>query len=695
MGEMESYSPEAVEVPDIPEVSEEPEISDTSEMLEVPEIPDRPEVLEEPEIPDTPEAQEVPEISDDQNVSGSLQELDSFEHAESAENRQSSDVSIEAPEIPEVNDNLDDDLQSLESSEAISVGTTYKEVDDSFVGPEKAEIYHSPETTLEVEPGLGPRPSFDTAPTYSPGLSDTVPSDSSSPNATEDSTSPLPINSLPEQPSENPPTRQLELASEVPSSLATEPEMSESSEKSSELLEAPNVPEITETQLVEVNAPLDQGRAEMIDTVNESNQSHPHVDAPQDQLYTNEGEVSTTSVKDQPQDIRTENPSLSSIKDPDIPITPEDTTTDRERAGKIDTVYESAPQADHLVESEQHLHNVEITNDSGLPKNAKTSSVTEINESPLKDEDIVLNEVQKIREQQKKELEADIEAFDNRPKPPSFDANLSKQEPHIVPATVIENLNTLVDEKKAIEIAKHEYPHKSIEDLADKNLGGVAMEGTVQRTLEDIHGADHVVPHPKDMLLQNGKPIEPDFVVTDDKGNPTEIVDAKGYTRKDTHNPEAAASSLTHMSNLEKTSRYTAVDNQSIKQVSFYMPAETATMKSVQDAVSNLGTDDRPLSLEVAGTEADLKQRMTDLRADPLERFNLSDNIESEISRIQGLPVDERRQAMGDFVVSLKDNKGDETSEGRNLRWDTRIERDGSGVTIIGKDGKEFTVWYK
>jgi hypothetical protein len=337
---------------------------------------------------------------------------------------------------------------------------------------------------------------------------------------------------------------------------------------------------------------------------------------------------------------------------------------------------------------------IDDDNDIGLPSGVKGEVITGPHEHVPEDDDI-LNGLQVLRDQQKAELDADRQAIDNRPAPAYYGADQRKPEPplvpHLVPATVIENLNTMIDERKAAELAKG----KSIETLPDKNLQGVAYEGMVQRALEDKYGEDHVIVHPKDMTLKDGRHIEPDFVTTNDQGEPTEIVDAKGYMRKDTHNPEAAASSLTHMANLEKASRYTAVDEETVKKVSFYIPTETAGMKSVQGAASALGTDDRPLSVEGVGTEADLKQRVADLRIDPSKRFEVSDDVISEIERIQNLPIGERRTAMGDFMSSLQDDKGDETTVGRNLRWRTRVERNGDGVTIIGKDGKEYSVWYK
>lgn len=67
----------------------------------------------------------------------------------------------------------------------------------------------------------------------------------------------------------------------------------------------------------------------------------------------------------------------------------------------------------------------------------------------------------------------------------------------------------------------------------------------------------------------------------------------------------------------------------------------------------------------------------------------------SEIERIQQLPASERRGAMGDFVMSLRDSQGNETALGRDLRLNTQVERNGDGITITDAQGNKHTVWYK
>ena len=95
------------------------------------------------------------------------------------------------------------------------------------------------------------------------------------------------------------------------------------------------------------------------------------------------------------------------------------------------------------------------------------------------------------------------------------------------------------------------------------------------------------------------------------------------------------------------------------------------------------------------GSEAEMGQRVEDLRAKPQEQWALSNETLDEIARIQDLPVEERRAAAADLVSSLTDGRGNEAAEGRNLRLHTRIERGGEGITIIDDDGQERTIWYK
>jgi hypothetical protein len=263
--------------------------------------------------------------------------------------------------------------------------------------------------------------------------------------------------------------------------------------------------------------------------------------------------------------------------------------------------------------------------------------------------------------------------------------------------TTLDEIDTYLDEKRAIKMAEQQFSHKQVEELPDHNLKGVVYEGMTARHLEGKHGAENVDSHPADLHLKDGRPIKPDFVVKDGQGRGVEVVDSKAYTRKDAHNPEASAASLTHMQALDKAGRYKDADNPDLKQVTFVMPAETAGLAKVQEGVAQLGTENVAVKVESFGSEADIKQRAQDLRTPPGERYIPAEQTFQEIRRIQTLPVEQRRDAVAYLVESLKDKNGDATSELRNLGWHTRVERNGDGVTFFNPQeaGKEYTIWYK
>jgi|GEM_PF-4895740 len=274
------------------------------------------------------------------------------------------------------------------------------------------------------------------------------------------------------------------------------------------------------------------------------------------------------------------------------------------------------------------------------------------------------------------------------PPPPS-------EKGHLVPATALDRVNRTLDERKAEAIAQEEFPGKKASELPDKTVQGLGYEGMTQRSLEDEHDTDNVAVHPKGLKLRDGRPIEPDFAVKDDKGNVVELVDAKGYTRKDVSNPDAAASSLTHMQNLKHAARYAEADAPNLGSATFALPRETADQPAVQDAVASLGTTERPVTTEAIGSEAELKQRMAELKMDPAERGKMPEGLIAEVDQIAQLPIEQREAAMGQLTGSLRDERGDETITGAYLREHGRIERNGAGITIIDDAGKEHTVWYK
>lgn len=267
---------------------------------------------------------------------------------------------------------------------------------------------------------------------------------------------------------------------------------------------------------------------------------------------------------------------------------------------------------------------------------------------------------------------------------------------HLVPQTVVESVDTVVDERRARDIAGSQFPRSDIDALHDGNLRGVAYEGIVHRYLEDSRGPDKVETHPQDLTLADGRRISPDFAVRDEQGNLAELHDAKGYTRKEDVSPNADASQITHFSKLKEASRYRQVHNDTVNTIVFELPRETADMKSVQEAVAAFSSEKRSVRIESVGSEADLKQRMADLRKGDEDTFDLSEHVKQEIERIQSLPIERRRAAFGDFVQSLTDKRDDETTEGRNLRWSTRIERAGKGVTVRDDEtGLEYSLWYE
>ena len=53
---------------------------------------------------------------------------------------------------------------NVEDGGASGVPVPFETPDGNLVTPEKTELYHSPETTREKEPGFGPNPSFDHPP---------------------------------------------------------------------------------------------------------------------------------------------------------------------------------------------------------------------------------------------------------------------------------------------------------------------------------------------------------------------------------------------------------------------------------------------------------------------------------------------------------------------------------------------------
>ena len=265
---------------------------------------------------------------------------------------------------------------------------------------------------------------------------------------------------------------------------------------------------------------------------------------------------------------------------------------------------------------------------------------------------------------------------------------------HLVPANVYDRVDRVRAVHNAEDIAAKEYPHKEVSQLPAKSVQGLAYEGMTQAAVEDAVGAEDTEVHPQGLRLRDGRPIKPDIAIKDAEGSKGLLVDAKGYNLKDARSPSAAASSLTHMQQLEHAARYTNVDAASVKGVIFAMPQETAAQPAAQEAIADLGTGERPISVMAVGNETSMKQATEDLAMNPADRGQLPDGLVAEVDRIAGLPVEERREAMGQLMLSQKDKRGNAGLMAAYLQDHGQIERNGAGITIIDDAGKEHTVWY-
>lgn len=308
----------------------------------------------------------------------------------------------------------------------------------------------------------------------------------------------------------------------------------------------------------------------------------------------------------------------------------------------------------------------------------------------------LLDQIRQQREDLEKEIVADAAAFDNRPHlvvPEGEIPDYSK--PHLVPDTVIRNLDSHLSTIKAEDIAAHEYPNTPVQELPDNNLKGVAYEGIVQNAAQDLAGSQgNVEVHPEGMTTVTGKPIEPDEIITTSDGSKV-ILDAKGYTLKDTQNPDAAASSLTHIDGIKNVSKYTGADVDNLNEVAVALPYETASKINVQEAVAGMGTPDVPMTVVPISDEQTLKQTMTDLQTPPDERWDIPDDFFPKMDEIESLPLGERQQAMGDLLNSYNDSKGDSSAARRNIQFYATVEPNSSGLSIVDKSGVKHTVRYK
>jgi len=266
---------------------------------------------------------------------------------------------------------------------------------------------------------------------------------------------------------------------------------------------------------------------------------------------------------------------------------------------------------------------------------------------------------------------------------------------HLVPANVYDRIERARAVHNAEDIAAKEYPHTEVSQLPARLRQGLAYEGMTQAAVEDAVGAENTEVHPQGLRLGDSRPIEPDMAIKDAEGTKGLLVDAKGYNLKDVHRPSAAASSLTHMQQLEHAARYTDVDASSVKGVVFALPQETAAQPAVQEAIANLGTDERPVSVMAVGNETAMKQAAEELAMNPADRGQLPEGLVAEVDRIAELPVEERREAMGRLMLSQKDKRGNAGLMAAYLQDHGQIERNGKGITIVDDAGKKHTVWYE
>lgn len=266
---------------------------------------------------------------------------------------------------------------------------------------------------------------------------------------------------------------------------------------------------------------------------------------------------------------------------------------------------------------------------------------------------------------------------------------------HLVPANVYDRVDRARAVHNAEDIAAKEYPHKEVSQLPARLAQGLAYEGMTQAAVEDAVGVENTEVHPQDLQLRDGRPIKPDIAIKDAEGSKDLLVDAKGYNLKDAHTPQAAASSLTHMQQLGHAARYTDVDAASVKEVIFALPQETAAQPAVQEAVTDLGTAERPVSVMAVGDETSMKQTAEELAMNPADRGQLPEGLVTEVDRIAGLPVEERREAMGQLMLSQKDKRGNAGLMAAYLQDHGQIERSGKGITIVDNAGKKHTVWYE
>ncbi len=116
-----------------------------------------------PEIEPAAELEPTHELDSEAMSETNLEPAPDLEIEPQSDSAAQSDTVVEpAPDLPESN-----------MPEAEGIPFSYTGPEGNYIGPEHTEIYHSPETTPEKEPGFGPKPSFPA----DPNLPNSTPAD--------------------------------------------------------------------------------------------------------------------------------------------------------------------------------------------------------------------------------------------------------------------------------------------------------------------------------------------------------------------------------------------------------------------------------------------------------------------------------------------------------------------------------------
>lgn len=354
--------------------------------------------------------------------------------------------------------------------------------------------------------------------------------------------------------------------------------------------------------------------------------------------------------------------------------------------------------------------------------------------SKWSDEDqALLDDIQKARIEQEQELERelkkDLKPFEepnpfDKPFTPDEQARLerireARLHGHAVPATTLEIVDRAIVEHRVETFAEAQNKKNLPSEMRNAELKGLVQEANTSVHLQEKYTDSEVQVTQKDGSIRNlsadnpdakytieyqGKlqKDKPDFIVRENSINEetgslssqiVEINDAKGYTRKDTKNPNASAESLTHMRQLNEATKYTNAAGEGDINVVFSLPEETARMQAVQDALAKKSKLGRQVKVDAVSSEAEISQIMNDMRHDPSERDRIPDEVFQEMEKIQQLPVEERLPAWVTYMEKFKDEEGQPSVIQRNIREKTTLG--GDSITVESPDGKKYTISLK